>query len=61
MSIQNLIRLSHIKNGQLPVAKATLYKWRHLRKYPDLFVRLGGAVFLDTEFLERLIEAGRGS
>lgn len=54
----NLIRLS--KADSLPLTKATLYKWKHLRKHPRLFVKLGGALFVDLEVLKEIIEAGRG-
>jgi hypothetical protein len=53
----NLIRLS--KADSLPLAKATLYKWKHLRKHPRLFVKLGGALFVDLDVLGQIIEAGR--
>jgi hypothetical protein len=53
----NLIRLS--KADSLPLRKSTLYKWKHLRKYPQLFVKLGGALFVDLNVLDEIIEAGR--
>jgi len=53
----NLIRMS--KADSLPLAKSTLYKWKHLGKCPGLFVKLGGALFVDLNVLEEIIEAGR--
>jgi hypothetical protein len=53
----NLIRLA--KAEGLPLQKSTLYKWKHLGKYPQIFVKLGGALFVDLVALEKLIEAGR--
>ena len=53
----NLLRLS--KAECLPLKRATLYKWHHTRKYPQLFVKLCGAVFVDLQELDRIIEAGR--
>jgi hypothetical protein len=53
----NLIRLA--KAEGLPLQKSTLYKWKHLGKYPQIFVKLGGALFVDLVALENLIEAGR--
>lgn len=41
-------------------ARTTLYKWRTLKKYPALFTKIGGAVFVDLAELEKLAEAGRG-
>ena len=40
-----LVRLS--KADFLLLKISTLYKWRHLNNYPELFVKLGGAVFVD--------------
>jgi hypothetical protein len=53
-----LVRLS--KADFLPLKISTLYKWKHLGKYPELFVKLGGAVFVDLDYLEKIIEMGRG-
>jgi hypothetical protein len=53
----NLIRLS--KADSLPLCKSTLYKWKHLGKFPQLFVKLGGALFVDLNVLDEIIEAGR--
>ena len=52
-----LIRMSNVKD--LPLKKSTLYKWKHLKKHPKLFVKIGGALFVDLNELEQLIEAGR--
>jgi hypothetical protein len=53
----NLIRLA--KADALPLCKSTLYKWKHLGKFPQLFVKLGGALFVDLNVLDEIIEAGR--
>jgi len=53
-----LVRLS--KADFLPLKRSTLYKWKHIGKYPELFVKLGGAVFVDLDYLEKIIETGRG-
>ena len=42
-------------------ARTTLYKWRTLKKYPALFTKIGGAVFVDLAELEKLAEAGKGA
>jgi hypothetical protein len=54
----HLVRMS--KADSLPLAKATLYKWHHLNKCPGLFVKIGGALFVDLKFLEKIVEEGRG-
>jgi hypothetical protein len=53
----DLVRLA--KADSLPLCKSTLYKWKHLGKYPQLFVKLGGALFVDLNALEEVIESGR--
>lgn len=55
--MNNLLRLS--KADSLPLCKSTLYKWKHLGKFPRLFVKLGGALFVDLNVLDEIIEAGR--
>ena len=57
--MKNLVRLSKAIPGTLSLAKATLYKWKHLGKFPQLFVKLGGALFVDLNELQKIIEAGR--
>jgi hypothetical protein len=53
----SLVRVSQAEG--LPLKKSTLYKWKHLNKHPELFVKLGGAVFVDLTVLGELIEQGR--
>ena len=56
--MKNLVRLC--KANCLPLSRSTMYKWRHIGKYPELFVKLGGAVFVDLDYLEKIVEQGRG-
>ncbi len=53
----NLVRLAQADS--LPLRKSTLYKWKHLGKFPQLFIKLGGALFIDLNALEEIIEASR--
>lgn len=55
----NLKRVSQVKPDELPFRKSTLYKLRHLKRYPGLFIKVGSSLFVDLEQLERVIEAGR--
>lgn len=55
----NLVRVRRAK-GQLPLASATFYKWHHVKKYPEIFIKIGGALFVDLDRLEKILEAGRG-
>jgi len=54
------IKVSEAKRHGLPVSSATLYKWRHLGKYPELFRKLGGMLLVNLEEFERLIVEGGG-
>ena len=59
--MKNLIRISKINEiPGFPLKASTLYRWKHVRKHPQLFVQLGGAVFVDMAELDKLVEAGRG-
>ena len=55
----NLLRVSKAnKKPGFPLRAATLYKWIHTKKHPDLFVRLGGAVFVNLDRLDEVIGQG---
>ena len=55
----NLLRISKVnKTPGFPLRASTLYKWLHCRPHPELFVRLGGAVFVNLDKLNQMIEAG---
>ena len=59
--MKNLVRLSKVnENPSIPLRASTFYKWRTIRKYPELFITFGGAVFVDLDRLDRILEAGRG-
>lgn len=55
-----LLRVSKItKANSLPWEKSTIYKIHHLNKYPKLFIKVGGALFIDLDVLDEIIENGR--
>jgi len=56
--MQNLVRVS--KADDLPFKKQTFYKWWHLKKHPEIFVKFSGALFVDLDRLEQAIDASRG-
>jgi hypothetical protein len=56
--MQNLVRVS--KAEGLPFKQQTFYKWFHLGKYPEIFVKFGGGLFVDLDRLDEVLEAGRG-
>jgi len=56
----NLIRLSKVdEQPGFPLKASTLYKWKHTRKHPQIFVKLGGALFVDMDQLAKLVENSR--
>lgn len=56
----NLIRVSKLNDyPSFPLKKSTIYKWLHVRKHPELFVKIGGAAFLDMDAFNKLVEQGR--
>ncbi len=55
----NLVRVSRVNDRpDFPLRASTLYKWRHLRKHPELFVELGGACYINLDKLDALIAKG---
>lgn len=58
----NLLRISKAKDHpRVPFTRAILYKFHHCGRFPTLFVKFGGGLFIDLDELERLLEAGRGN
>ena len=60
--MKNLLRLSNVGTPgfpQVPLKRSTLYKWIHVRRHPELFIKVGKAVFVDLDAMDRLVEAGR--
>jgi len=55
----NLLRVSKVNDTPgFPLKASTLYKWIHTKKHPELFVRLGGAVFVNLTKLDALVSSG---
>jgi len=55
--LSNVVRVSQWTHPG--IAKSTLYKHRHARKYPKLFIKFGGSLFVDLDVFNELLEAGR--
>ncbi len=45
-----------LKANGIHFKKSTLYFWHHKRKYPELFVKIGGRVFVDSDEFFKLAE-----
>jgi hypothetical protein len=56
--MHNLVRVS--KAEGLLFKPQTFYKWFHLKKHLEIFVKLSGSLFVDLDRLEQLIDASRG-
>jgi hypothetical protein len=55
--MNNLLRVSQA-NG-LPFKKQTFYKWYHTKKHLEIFVKFGGALFVDVDRLAQAIDKSR--
>ncbi len=42
-----------------PIRTSTGYKWHHCKRFPELFRRVGGKLFLDMDKLFEMAEAGK--
>jgi len=58
-SMTNLLRVSRVNDRpDFPLRASTLYKWIHTRKHKELFVRLGGGVYVNLDKLDAIIAKG---
>ena len=55
--MQDMIRVCKAKESDLPFAPATLYKWHSIGKFPSIFRKFGGFLFVDIKALEAAIES----
>lgn len=63
VSMRNLIRLTQVETDPRTMhlfKRSTYYGWFHRRKHSEIFVKIGGTVFIDVDRLDQLIEKGRG-
>ena len=56
---KNLVRVS--KADSLPIRKSTLYKWHHMRTFPQIFIKLSGMLFVDIDELDKLLDSNRAN
>lgn len=56
---KNLVPVATWEQRQPHFKRPTLYKWMHLQKFPGLFVKIGGRLFVDEDVFNRIIEQGR--
>jgi hypothetical protein len=56
--MENLVRVCKAKEKELPFAPATFYKWHSIGRFPTIFRKFGGFLFVDLKALETLIKSG---
>lgn len=52
---ENIIPITEVPT-KIPIAEKTLRNWRYKGIYPQIFLKLGGKVFVDLDELERLVK-----
>ena len=55
----NWVRVSKSEKSNLPLRPSTLYKWHHTKKHPEIFVKIGGSLFVDQDRFFELARAGK--
>ena len=50
---ENMIPLTQVPT-KIPIAEKTLRNWRYNGKYPQIFIKLGGKVFVDLDELAKI-------
>ncbi|GAB6886976.1 hypothetical protein JCM13304A_04740 [Desulfothermus okinawensis JCM 13304] len=53
------VRISQLPKD-FPIKPGTLYIWRHTGRYPQLFSKIGGALFIDLQEWEKMVEERKG-
>ncbi len=54
-----LLRVSKVdETPDFPLRKSTCYKWIHLKKNKELFVKIGGTQFVNLDKLDEVIRGG---
>lgn len=53
---ENIIPITDVPN-KIPIAEKTLRNWRYKGIYPQIFLKLGGKVFVDLDELAKIVAA----
>ena len=54
-----LLEIKTAEPDELPIAKATAYKWHSLKRYPRLIFKVGGILFFDMDEWMDMCKAAR--
>ncbi len=58
--MRNLIHVARLNETPgSPIRTSTAYKWNHVRRFPELFLHVGGKLFIDMDKLFAMAEAGK--
>ncbi len=59
MNTKKYIQVSKIDEASFPypIKPNIFYKWKHQKKYPEIFRKIGGFLFVDLEALEKLFNS----
>lgn len=58
--MKNWVQISKLNTTPgSPIRTATAYKWSHVNRFPEIFRRVGGKLFVDMDRLFELAEAGK--
>jgi hypothetical protein len=56
----NLLRIADINSTPgFPLKAQTLYKWAHIGKHPEIFVKIGKSRFIDLDVFWQLARDGK--
>lgn len=56
----NLLRIADVNvTPGFPLKAATLYKWSHVGKHPEIFVKIGKSLFIDLDVFWQLARDGK--
>jgi hypothetical protein len=53
---ENIIPITQVPT-KIPIAEKTLRNWRYNGTYPQIFIKIGGKVFVDMGELAKIITA----
>jgi len=55
----HLVRVKNISR-RYGMSASTFYRWRHFGKYPQIFARIGGTLFVDEAELRKMAKEDKG-
>lgn len=51
----NIVRIPDVEK-YLPLKKATFYKWKAEGMHPEIFIKIGGALFVDIDAFWKMVK-----